>query len=69
MKSSRTLVAICGIAATLAILSMAERTHAAGAAGAAGKSSLASPVQATKSKPTPGPIILVLCRPYQTCPP
>ncbi|MFM9844326.1 MAG: hypothetical protein ACKVOI_15305 [Dongiaceae bacterium] len=63
MKILRTVIAIGGLAAMLAIVSMADGAHAAD------KSSPASPVQAKKPKPAPGSIILVLCRPYQTCPP
>lgn len=59
----RSAVAIGSLVAMLAIAHMAD------GAQAADKTSLASLVLAKKPKPAPGPIILVLCRPYQTCPP
>jgi len=69
MKSLRALVAIGGLAATLAMGSMANFAQAADAAASADKSIPASSVGAKKPKPAPFPTILVLCRPYQTCPP
>jgi hypothetical protein len=63
MKILRIVAAIGSLAAMLAAASLAD------GAQAADKSSLASPILAKKPKPAPGPIILVLCRPYQTCPP
>lgn len=69
MKALHALVATGGLAAILALGSMADAANAAGTAGSADKSSVENPVQAKKPKPASFPTILVLCRPYQTCPP
>ena len=63
MKVLRALVAIGSVAAMLAISPVTE------VAQAADKSTAAVSTQAKKPKPASYPVILVLCRPYQTCPP
>lgn len=63
MKALRALIAIGGFAATLAMGSMVDMAQAAD------KSSVEMAALAKKPKPAPFPTILVLCRPYQTCPP
>ena len=63
MNILRTIAAIGSLAAMLAIIPLADEAYAAK------KSLAASPMLAKKPKPAPFPIILVLCRPYQTCPP
>ena len=69
MKSLRTLVAIGGIASILAMGSPADAAQAAGGAASTDKISAADPAQAKKPKLVSYPAPLILCRPYQTCPP
>ena len=63
MSILRTIAAIGSLTALLAMVPLADEAYAAG------KSLAASPILAKKPKPAPFPVILVLCRPYQTCPP
>ena len=63
MNILRTIAAIGTLAALLAMVPLADEAYAAD------KSLVASPILAKKPQPAPFPVILVLCRPYQTCPP
>jgi hypothetical protein len=63
MNILRTIAAIGSLTAMLAMVPLADEAYAGD------KRLAASPIPAKNPKAAPFPVILVLCRPYQTCPP